>query len=65
MMITTLAWYNVIALIVGAFFVNWFYVLAKDRPFGSFQKWLSAMKKLIVLLLAVVFYTIWGGVFWW
>ena len=65
MMITTLAWYNVIAIIAGAIFVYVFYVVVKDRPSGAFQEWLGSMEKFFVFLLAVIFYAIWGGVFWW
>lgn len=65
MMLITLAWYNVIAIIVGAIFVCLFYVVAKGHPSGAFQEWLSCMEKLLVFLLAVIFYAVWGGVFWW
>lgn len=61
----TLAWYNVAAIIAGVIFIFWFYVLAKDCSLGAFQKWLSFVVKLIVILSVVIFYAVWGGIFWW
>lgn len=63
----TITWYNVVAITVGLFVV--FLIWENDRS-GSFGtgafEWLNeAINIVVILVLAALFYALWGGIFWW
>lgn len=61
----TIAWYNIVAIIVGLLFSLWFYIEDKEGSLGAIAEWWACVKILFILVLAVIFYAIWGGIFWW
>ena len=56
---TTIAWYNVVAIIVGIAFYFWASSLDDDHGF------LAGLGGVCVFILAIIFYAVWGGIFWW
>ncbi|WP_299230218.1 hypothetical protein [uncultured Bacteroides sp.] len=56
----TLAWYNLVAIIVGILFLIWLIIIGKEE--ASFAcvfmsiAWLSSF---------LIFFVLWGGIFWW
>lgn len=55
-----LAWYNLVAILIGIGFIIWFIkdYNENDSSYISFGGCLP-------LICAVLFYIIWGGIFWW
>lgn len=56
----TIAWYNVVAIIVGILFVWKFSKLNTDGRYG-----IDGIIIGLWLACAILFYAIWGGIFWW
>lgn len=62
----TIAWYNVVAIVVGVMFVGFFIWLSNRDTGSGIGTALSEMFLGIMgIILAVMFYAIWGGIFWW
>lgn len=62
----TIAWYNVVAIIVGIAFVVFFVWNAnKDTGSGMLAGIGEALLSIIMFFTAVAFFAIWGGIFWW
>lgn len=63
----TITWYNVVAITVGLFVV--FLIWRNDRSGRSGTgalEWLNeAINIVVILVLAALFYALWGGIFWW
>lgn len=55
----TIAWYNVVAIIVGILFLWLICFVDNESDIGS------GTVKMLLILLASLFFTIWGGIFWW
>lgn len=53
----TIAWYDVVAIIVGILWIVWLNKVGEDDRYGIG----SAM----VVLVGIAFFAIWGGIFWW
>ena len=51
----TIAWYNLVAIVIGIAFIIWFVKDYDER----------ASDGCIPLICGVLFYIIWGGIFWW
>ena len=58
----TIAWYNVVAIIVGILFVVWACKIDSNNK-GDYG--IGGIFVLIWLACLVTFYAIWGGIFWW
>lgn len=56
----TLAWYNLVAIVVGIVFIIWFVKDANEGNYGYIS-----IGGCLPLICAVLFYIIWGGIFWW
>jgi hypothetical protein len=54
----TIAWYNIVAVIVGIAFIAW---INSDSD-SSIAAGISVAFK---LLLMIIFFAVWGGLFWW
>ena len=54
----TFTWYNLVAIVVAFIFYLWFHSI-DDR---GYLGWLGYVLPIFCL---VVFYLIWGGIFWW
>ena len=55
----TMSWYNVVAIIVGVSLFYWGYRHKDDR--GMFG-WIE---QIFAIIIALFFYALWGGIFWW
>lgn len=56
----TLAWYNIVAIVVGIAFIIWF---IKDYDEGN--SGYIPLGGCLPFICGVLFYIIWGGIFWW
>ena len=54
-----IAWYNVVAIVVGILFFLWFCKIGNGSSIGH------GVAGTFVLLLALLFFAVWGGIFWW
>lgn len=63
----TIAWYNAVAIAVGlmAAFLIWKNDRIAKRSFGYARGLVEAFNILMIIVLAVLFYALWGGIFWW
>lgn len=52
-----IAWYNVVAIIVGILLLVWVGKIGDDDIFG--------VETAFATLVGIVFFAIWGGLFWW
>ena len=63
----TIEWYNVVAIAVGLLAV--FLIWKEERNFrlctGYARGLVEAFNILMIIVLAVLFYALWGGIFWW
>ena len=60
----TIAWYNVVAIVVGIIALVCTRFIPKDE--GGYGGGLGTVFGGIIWIAAVIiFYTIWGGIFWW
>ena len=63
----TITWYNVVAITVGLFVV--FLIWKNDRSgsfgTGAFERLNEAINIVVILVLAALFYALWGEIFWW
>lgn len=63
----TIAWYNVVAIAVGLLAV--FLIWREYRDFNNSTGYASGIDNVIhivaIFVLAVLFYALWGGIFWW
>lgn len=55
----TITWYNVVAIVVGILFFCWINMCGNDSGPAA------GIGGAFVLLLVMVFYAVWGGIFWW
>lgn len=53
----TIAWYNVVAIIVVILWIVWLLRISKNDQFG--------IGTAFAVLLGVAFLAIWSGIFWW
>ena len=60
----TIAWYNIVAIIVAILAVVFVYFTPKDSggPAGGLA---GCFYILILIIVFGLFFTIWGGIFWW
>lgn len=56
----TIAWYNIVAILVGIIFIVWFAFDVNEEDNGHF-----GLGGCLPLLCCILFYIIWGGIFWW
>lgn len=62
----TIIWYNTVAIFVGILFaIAFIYIVRKDVGGGAFAESVKAFQILRLMVFIVVFYAIWGGIFWW
>ena len=59
----TMAWYNVVAIIVGILFVAWAYKI--ESGFRVDDYGIGGIFVFVWLACVVIFYAVWGGIFWW
>lgn len=55
-----LEWYNIVAILVGI--VSLIFII---RGLSNKESLLSALISVILIPMTLVFYAIWGGIFWW
>ena len=53
----TIAWYNIVAIIVGILWIVWLKKVGENDTFG--------IGTAFVILIGIAFFAIWGGIFWW
>lgn len=53
----TIAWYNIVAIIVGILWIVWLKKVGEDDRYG--------IGSALVILVGIAFFAIWGGIFWW
>lgn len=59
----TISWYNIVAIVAAVLFVIWI--------FGSFRRerqrggMLSGLEVLFSIACAIIFFLVFGGIFWW
>ena len=51
------SWYNFVAIVIAVFWVNQLFSLEKSDTFG--------LESMLLFLLGIIFFAIWGGIFWW
>lgn len=56
----TLTWYNIVAIIVGIIFLVWIMFEVYQDEFGY-----TDFGGCLPFICGVLFYIIWGGIFWW
>ena len=63
----TIAWYNAVAIAVGllAAFLIWKNDRIARRSFGYAGGLVEMFNIVAIFVLAVLFYALWGGIFWW
>ena len=62
----TIAWYNIVAIFVGILFIAAFiYIIYKDVGSGMLAGLAELFWLLVLMASIVLFYAIWGGIFWW
>lgn len=61
----TLHWYNLVAIIVGLLFfsIGGIILSGDDRPFDMIA--IRTVRFCRCIWLFLLFYAIWGGIFWW
>ena len=57
-----LTWYNLLAIACGVFFLVEILIAEKTQPKGGY---LPDFTSVLYIIAAIVFYAIWGGIFWW
>lgn len=57
MSMITIAWYNVVAIIVGILWIVWLIKVGDDDRYG--------IGTMFVFIFGIAFFAIWGGLFWW
>lgn len=60
----TIAWYNVVAIIVGIIALGCTSFLSKDTG-GMVGGLATLIDWFLWLVCVVIFYAIWGGIYWW
>ena len=55
----TLTWYNIVAIMVGILLAFCFESCSHDKGM------LAGLRPMLVIFVAIAFYTFWGGIFWW
>lgn len=53
----TIAWYNIVAIIVGILWIAGVKKVGKNDTYG--------IGTVFVILIGFAFFAIWGGIFWW
>ena len=57
MSMITIAWYNIVAIIVGILWIVWLKKVGENDTFG--------IGSALVIFVGIAFFAIWGGIFWW
>ena len=52
-------WYNIVAIVVSIILFIWGYKHKDDR--GLF----GGIEQIYAIIIAIFFYALWGGIFWW
>lgn len=60
----TIAWYNVIAIVVGLFALGFTFFFRKETK-GMLGGLATLIDWSVWFVCVVIFYAIWGGIFWW
>lgn len=55
----TMEWYDLVAIVAGFLFFIWASSLDDNSGF------LAGLGSACVFILAIIFYAVWGGIFWW
>lgn len=55
----TIAWYNVVAIVAGILFVVWL------NAWGDDSGPAAGVGPAFIVFVAVIFYAVWGGIYWW
>lgn len=55
----TMEWYDLVAIVAGFLFFIWASSLNDNSGF------LAGLGSACVFILAIIFYAVWGGIFWW
>lgn len=62
----TITWYNMVAIFAGVLFIITFiYITRKDVGGGVLAELAKVFWILTLMVFIVVFYTVWGVIFWW
>lgn len=62
----TITWYNMVSIFAGVLFIIAFiYTTRKDVDGGALAELAKVFWILTLMVFIVVFYTIWGVIFWW
>lgn len=61
----SIAWYNLVAIIVGLLFfsIGGIILSGDKRPFTMIK--IRTLRFVRCIRLTIIFYAIWGGIFWW
>lgn len=59
----TIAWYNVVAIVVGIVALMCTRLIPKDK--GGLSCIATFYGSIVWIALVVIFYAVWGGIFWW
>lgn len=61
-----MAWYNIVAIIVGiAFATLLIRILRCDKRNSIFESVIFLLFIALLVFMAILFYVLWGGIFWW
>lgn len=61
-----ISWYNLVAIIVGLLFIWYLVDVNRNIPKTGFLAGVDEfIKSLICIVIAIIFFSIWGGIFWW
>lgn len=59
-----ITWYNLLAFVAGIYFLVEIIIAGKTERKGEYLP-LSDLTSVIYIICAIVFYAIFGGIFWW
>lgn len=55
-----ITWSNIVAVVIGMAFIYWLY---KISDYGN--PFIAGFMSVLWLFSLIIFYAIWGGIFWW
>nr|UVX49833.1 MAG: hypothetical protein [Bacteriophage sp.] len=55
-----ITWSNIVAVVIGMAFIYWLY---KISDYGN--PFIAAFMSILWFFSLIIFYAIWGGIFWW
>lgn len=61
----TLAWYNIVAIVVGIFALIWIFTGNEIKSNGYLTGIGEGLGFIFKVVITIFFYLIWGGIFWW